>query len=273
MKGLHSHNLPWIDPWGEYPSKEPEHPDMNDSAWHAVIQAKLSRTHHLKVLWFPTGDAMWRRTRDAVLRANISAAAPKTLTVRVMGGGQMHPARYAQEMWTALRAVKASLADERTPIWWELGNEWNLESEGFQADPARYISWVKGVVQALRLWGDWRHGLFAAAPSPQDPAHLSQLTAVLRALLGVVHGQALHAYNEIGADITEQATVLDEAGLGFVPLIGSELGSVLSSRMDEFKRLDDLPLIAYHIWVVDGKSNGAWDDRYILTPEECKELE
>ena len=78
---------------------------------------------------------------------------------------------------------------------------------------------------------------------------------------------------DIEIQVQQAAAFLEGAGFGPYPRILRAAGSLLSTRMDEFKKLPSLPVMAYHIFIADGKPGGAWDAKYILTESECKALE
>lgn len=242
------------------------------------ICEKLRNTKHLKMLYNEYPDdgyqADWMEVQELKWRMQLSFAHPETLTIRcVMRPGDVtNPIEYAGRV---LRA--ANLASEagcgNIPLWFELGNEPNLIGEGFHGDPGEFNGWFIAVTDLLRASG-FSHGYFYPGLSPY-PGYLGWFNdETTRIALDHAQGIALHAYNEIVETVTTFAGTMNSIGYGHYPRILSEAGSLLSSRMTEFAKLPSLPVIAYHIFIVDGKPGNppAWNPNYILTLAECNEL-
>ena len=262
MKGIHSHNYPWLDISGRFPNKEPVRPDENDTATWQRVMHKLAGTTHLKLLAWPTSDPDWRAERDLVLEKQSYYG--QTITVRVVHNNFLsRPTAYAAEM---VRVAAVLRRTTTKPLWFELGNEPDLIGEGWHGDLDEYCSWKDKVVRALQLY-NFQHGLFSAAVSEWKRRFQEELPERLAG----THGLAIHAYNEVH-DVEQQLLWLDNMGLGHYPVMLSEFGSTMHSRMADFKRLEGLDLVAWHIFIAEGLSNGAWDQRYELSEAECSEL-
>jgi hypothetical protein len=163
-----------------------------------------------------------------------------------------------------------------TPVWFELGNEPNLIGEGFNGDPATFNEWFLAVVAGLKA-RNFPHGVFYPGLSPVAGYLGWYNESSTRQALGSSNGIALHAYNDIVDGIRTAMSFLAGVGFGHYPIMLSEVGSVLGGRMGEFAKISSLytqyPMIqAHHIFIVEGKSGGAWDDKYILSEDDCAAL-
>lgn len=276
-KGLHGDNIRFLDAFGKFPTKPPELGMEPDYQVMLRICNKLRNTKHLKMLYHEYPDdgnqAAWMEVQELRWRMQVSYAKPETLTIRpiLRPGDVTNPGAYVGRV---LRAADLALAAGcgNVPLWFELGNEPNLIGEGFHGDPGEFNAWFIAVTDGLRAAG-FNHGYFYPGLSPY-PGYLGWYNdETTRIALDHAQGIALHAYNEIKETTLAAVAHLDSIGYGHYPRLLSEAGSLLSDRMVEFGKLNSLPVIAYHIFIVDGKPGGAWDPKYILTAAECAALE
>lgn len=275
-KGLHGDNLRFLDYAGKFPTKQPEFGIEPDYVAMMRICEKLRNTKHLKMLYNEYPDdgyqAAWMEVQELKWRMQLSFAHPETLTIRCVlrPGDATNPTAYVGRVLRAAQLATDSGCGN-IPFWFELGNEPNLVGEGFHGSPDEFNAWFIAVTDLLRAAG-FSHGYFYPGLSPY-PGYLGWYNDDTT-LLALDHAQgiALHAYNEIQVGVTAAVTHLNDLGYGHYPRILSEAGSLMGDRMTEFAKLNSLPVIAYHIFIVDGKSGGAWNENYRLTQAECDAL-
>lgn len=274
MKGVHSDNLRWLDGLGYFPTKPPEYGIEPDFEVLRRICRKVRNTDHLKLLYYEYDPGLpWAEVQENKWRMVVSNAQPTTLTIRVMprGGDHEQPLRFAQRVLNAAALAYDVGCAHGLPQWYEIGNEPNLIGEGFGGDAMTFNRWFISVVEYLRARG-FVHGLFYPGLSPIS-GYLSWYNEpTTRQALSMANGIALHAYNDIVLEVNKARSFLQSSGLGHYPLMLSEAGSLLGARLEEFAKLSALPLVAFHVFIIEGKSNGAWDDKYILTEAECRAL-
>ena len=275
-KGLHSDNVRYLDFAGEFPTKPPEYGIEPDYVAAQRINDKLRNTKHLKMLYNEYPDdgyqANWMKVQEMKWRMQLSYAKAETLTIRpiLRPGDTTNPGAYVERVVRAVALAEAAGCGH-VPIWVELGNEPNLVGEGWHGSPDEFNAWFIAVVDGLHV-RNFQHGIFYPGLSPY-PGYLGwyndDTTGVA---LDVAQGICLHAYNDIVDGVMQAVAHLQSIGRGHYPRILSEAGSLLSTRMVEFAKLDSLPVIAFHIFIADGISRGQWNEGYILSLAECNGL-
>lgn len=275
-KGLHSDNVRYLDLAGKFPTKPPEYGMEPDYVAAMRINNKLRDTKHLKMLYNEYPDdgyqADWMEVQELKWRVQLSYAKPQTLTIRAIlrPGDNVNPNAYVQRVLNAA-ALAAKTACDDTPMWFEIGNEPNLVGEGFHGSTDEFNAWFIAVADGLKV-RNFPHGIFYPGLSPY-PGYLGWYNdPTTDVAIQAANGIALHAYNEIESQVQQAIAHLANIGYGHYPRILSEAGSLLSGRMVEFKKLPLLDVIAYHIFIADGISRGAWDEKYILTQAETEAL-